>query len=101
MVSPCMVFIKHLKLKLHRTFQLNKHYSAIFDNFIGHELIYTLDKIKFNFSNFSAWNSCAKLIAIHSFHRNITWNTTTALKFFNNDLQLLKQALYTDQSPWN
>ena len=75
---------------------MNKHYSATFDNFIGYELIYTLDKIKFNFSIFSTWNYRAKLIAIHFFHRNIAWNTPTALKYFNNDLQLLKQALYTD-----
>ena len=80
---------------------MNKHYSTTFDNFISYELIYTLNKIKFNFSNFSAWNYPAKLIVIHFFHRNIALNTPTALKYFNNDLQLLKQALYTDQSPWN
>ena len=83
---------------------INKHYSPTFNTFVSNELAYTLEKIKFNFSNFSAWNYRAKLIAIHFFHHNIAWNTPTALNFFNDDLQLLKQALYTDpkdQSPWN
>ena len=83
---------------------INKHYAHTFNTFVLNELKYTLDKIKVNFSNFSAWNYRAKLIAIHFFHHNIAWNTPTALAFFNDDLQLLKQALYTDpkdQSPWN
>ena len=75
-----------------------------FQKFIQNELDYTLTKIKKNFSNFSAWHYRAKLIPIYFSHSHILWNTQNALDFFNEDLELIKKAMYTDpkdQSPWN
>ena len=80
------------------------YYNNTFDKFIEKELDFTLEKVKKNFSNFSAWNYRTKLIPIYFIQKNIKWNTKNALDFFNNDLELLKKAIYTDpkdQSPWN
>ena len=80
------------------------YYNNTFDKFIEKELDFTLEKVKKNFSNFSSWNYRTKLIPIYFIQKNIKWNTKNALDFFNNDLELLKKAIYTDpkdQSPWN
>ncbi len=80
------------------------YYNNTFDKFIEKELEFTLEKVKKNFSNFSAWNYRTKLIPIYFIQKNIKWNTKSALDFFNDDLELLKKAIYTDpkdQSPWN
>ena len=80
------------------------YYNNTFDKFIEKELDFTLEKVKKNFSNFSSWNYRTKLIPIFFIQKNIKWNTKNALDFFNNDIELLKKAIYTDpkdQSPWN
>ena len=83
---------------------INKYYNSTFQNFIEKELQFTLNKIQINFSNFSAWHYRTKLIPIYFANNNIKWNNENALNYFNNDLELLKKAFYTDpkdQSPWN
>ena len=80
------------------------YYNNTFDKFIEKELDFTLEKVKNNFSNFSAWSYRTKLIPIYFIQKNIKWSNKEALDFFKNDLELIKKAIYTDpkdQSPWN
>lgn len=80
------------------------YYKDTFEKFIEDELKFSLEKIKVNFSNFSAWHYRSKLIPIYFVQHNIKWNTKEALDFFKEDLELIKKATYTDpkdQSPWN
>ena len=80
------------------------YFQNTFEKFIDDELKFTLEKIKINFSNFSAWLYRSKLIPLYFVKHNIKWNTKEALDFFKDDLDLIKKAIYTDpkdQSPWN
>ena len=80
------------------------YFQNTFEKFIEGELKFTIEKVKINFSNFSAWLYRSKLIPIYFVQHNIKWNTKEALDFFKDDLELIKKAIYTDpkdQSPWN
>lgn len=83
---------------------VEKYYLPEFQKFVGSELEMTLKMIKANTSNFSAWHYRSKLLPIYFGMEGIDWRSEFAFKYFANDLDYLKHAIFTDpkdQSPWN
>lgn len=75
------------------------------------ELDYTLERIKINFSNYSAWHQRSALLKRQAIQCEVAAspdgqqqaNPPVALSILQTELQLIRQAVFTepdDQSPW-
>ena len=82
---------------------IREYFPDNFQEFLNKELEFTIQMIKKNLSNFSAWHYRSRLIPIYFKLNKRDWNEEESLNYFKLDLELITNAVYTDpkdQSPW-